>query len=166
MNQPSNMCGSLLPADHLPILQVDHSHNIPAQAATQSLQSPPGPPMDTFSDDLYDQILEDFDIHPDKPNLQPSQLDLDLPFTGNVEYHLHAPQVFPGGRIFMDNFFANKYGLLHHENLFFPFALGADWQLGSWLLHLGLSMAVIDSFLSLDLVSICFIFLSSPLMSH
>ncbi|KAG6377868.1 hypothetical protein JVT61DRAFT_14650 [Boletus reticuloceps] len=144
MNQPSNACGSLIPANHLPILRlhVDHSHN-PTQATTQP-QSPPGPPMDTLSDNSYNQIPEDFDI--------PPQLDSDLPFAGNVEYHLCTPQVFPGGRTFMGNFFADKYGLLRHENLFYPFASGADWQLGSWLLRSGLSMAAIDSFLSLDLI--------------
>ena len=66
----------------------------------------------------------------------------------------------------MDDFFADKYGSLHHENLFYPFASGADWQLGSWLLCLGLSMAAIDNFLSLDLVGIHFIFSSSCLTLH
>ena len=66
----------------------------------------------------------------------------------------------------MDDFFADKYRSLCHENLFYPFALGADWQLGSWLLHSGLSMAAIDNFLSLDLVSIHFIFSSSHLTLH
>ena len=166
MNQPSNTCGSLIPADHPPILQVDHSRDIPTQETTQLLQSPWGPPTDTLSDDSYNQVPEDFDIYSNKPNLQLFQSDSDPPFAGNVEYHLCAPQVFPGGRTFMDDFFANKYRSLRHENLFYPFALGADWQLGSWLLCSGFSMAAIDNFLSLDLVSIHFIFSSSRLTLH
>ncbi|KAG2073316.1 hypothetical protein BDR04DRAFT_1011015, partial [Suillus decipiens] len=35
----------------------------------------------------------------------------------------------------------------------YPFSGWKDWELGSWLLHLGLSMGKIDSFLSLSMVS-------------
>jgi hypothetical protein len=112
-------------------------------------QSPhqPAPPADTHLDDLYDQASED-------PNFYPNETDgLNLDFVGEVEYHPDVPQTFPGGKTFMDNFFSDKYGSLHWGNLFYPFASQEDWQLGSWLLRSGLSMAVFDSFLSLDLVS-------------
>ena len=129
MNQPSNTCGSLIPANHPPILQVDHFHDIPTQETTQLLQSPPGPPMDTLSDDSYNQVLEDFNIYSDEHDLQLFQSDLDPPFAGNVEYHPCIPQVFPGGRTFMDDFFADKYGLVFQSpvgNLY------KDWQL-DWI---------------------------------
>lgn len=56
----------------------------------------------------------------------------------------------------MDEFLSDKYGSLRNQNLFYPFASQADWQIGSWLLRSGLSMTAIDSFLSLDLVKISF----------
>lgn len=64
----------------------------------------------------------------------------------------------------MDDFFANKHGSLHKENLFYPFASWEDWQLGSWLLRSGLSMVAINKFLSLDLVSYHFHITKSQLI--
>lgn len=71
---------------------------------------------------------------------------------GNVEEFPGASQTFPGGRTFMDEFFSDQYGELRKQNLFYPFASQQDWQVASWLLRSRLSMAAIDSFLSLDLV--------------
>jgi hypothetical protein len=151
MNQPSVTCGSLIPAYDPPVIQVDYFHDVLARAPTLSPcpQSPhqPAPPADTHLDDLYDQASED-------PSFYPNETDgSNLDFVGEVEYHPDVPQTFPGGKTSMDNLFSDKYGSLRRGNLFYLFASQEDWQLGSWLLCSGLSMAVIDSFLSLDLVS-------------
>ncbi|KAI6033282.1 hypothetical protein EDC04DRAFT_2571794 [Pisolithus marmoratus] len=55
--------------------------------------------------------------------------------------------------MFIDHFFSDEHGKLCKDNLFYPFASQQDWQIVSWLLCSCLSMAAIDSFLSLDLVS-------------
>ena len=52
----------------------------------------------------------------------------------------------------MGQFFNNQYATFRQENTYYPFALGADWQLSPWLLRSGLSMAAINDFLSLKLV--------------
>ena len=71
----------------------------------------------------------------------------------NIEHFPGASQSYPSGKMFMDQFFSDKHGELHNENLFYPFTSQEDWQVASWLLRSHLSMAAIDSFLSLDLVS-------------
>ncbi|KIM69832.1 hypothetical protein SCLCIDRAFT_102953, partial [Scleroderma citrinum Foug A] len=51
--------------------------------------------------------------------------------------------------------FANDPHATHWKNnLYYPFASRADWQLVSWLLCSHLSMAAIDKFLSLELVQL------------
>ena len=102
-----------------------------------------------------DWLMDDPDDMPDdtqESNLQHTPSS-DTTSPGNVEYFPGASQSYPGGKTFMDQFFADKHGELRKENLFYLFASQEDWQMASWLLHSRLSMAVIDSFLSLDLVS-------------
>ncbi|KIK28762.1 hypothetical protein PISMIDRAFT_90649 [Pisolithus microcarpus 441] len=70
----------------------------------------------------------------------------------NVEVYPGAAMSYVSGLTFMDKFFADKYGELCKENIFYPFTSREDWQIASWLLHSHLSMAAIDSFLSLELV--------------
>jgi len=71
----------------------------------------------------------------------------------NTEYYAGASTTYGRGKTFVSEFFTDKYADLRHDNIFYPFASQGDWQLGSWLLRSGLSMAAINSFLSLDLVS-------------
>ncbi|KAG9316144.1 hypothetical protein JVU11DRAFT_3827 [Chiua virens] len=175
MNQPSNTCGSLI-HDDSPVLDQAQTHQQPVypnhNASTEAtrLFHPNSSPdqfhsqsrsrIDTASDSesgtFYDENhtagFADFSsdrMHPEFPSSPPPDLDSDLLL--NVEYHPNTPQVFPGGKTFMDEFFSDKYGPLRQENLHYPFASWEDWQLGSWLLRSGLSMAVIDKFLWLDL---------------
>ena len=69
-----------------------------------------------------------------------------------VDTHPNVPSMYPGGKIFMDQFFSDKYSRFQRENLYYPFASESDWQLVSWLLRSHLSMAAIDTFLLLELV--------------
>jgi len=54
--------------------------------------------------------------------------------------------------------FQDQYSSFRKENLYYPFASWVDWQLASWLLCSHLSMAAIDSFLSLELVRLIFFY--------
>lgn len=150
INQPSNTCGSSIRADS-PVFQVDR--DIPVQAAINSPRQvhshPDSPPsLGTRLDDLDDHAFQDFDmdLFPDGPDPNPDDDDC-------VEYHPRTSPAFPGGKTFMDHFFADQYASLRRENVFYPFASQEDWQIGSWLLRSGLSMAAIDTFLSLNLAS-------------
>ncbi|KAG9309545.1 hypothetical protein JVU11DRAFT_10523 [Chiua virens] len=159
MNQPLNTCGSLI-HDDSPVLDQAQTHQQPvypnrnASTEVTRLFHPNSLPdrfhsqsrshIDTASD------LESGTFHDE--NHTAGFADFDSDSLLNMEYHPNAPQVFPGGKTFMDEFFSDKYGPLRQENLHYPFALQEDWQLRSWLLRSGLSMAAIDKFLSLDLI--------------
>jgi len=69
-----------------------------------------------------------------------------------VDSHPNTPSIYPGGTTFMDQFTDDQYSTHQKENLYYPFASRADWQLASWLLRSRLSMAAIDELLSLQLV--------------
>ena len=154
MNQPSSSCGHLINDSQV------HSFNVPIQESGQSPHQLPAVlpkilpdiPFDAFDHQTWQDC---FDSHSDSFDPQSSDSPIDPDPPSNVEYYPESSEAFPGGKMFMKDFFSDRYSLLCQDNLFYPFALQEDWQLGSWLLHSGLSMAKIDSFLKLDLVSVC-----------
>ena len=157
MNQPSSACSTFLNDISRPtVLQPLLSQAIPKlpiihdtrQACTSEAVNDMQMEFDDFPDDNR------MDIHDMLNDTQES----DLQPTGttspeNIENFPGASQSYPSGKTFMDQFFSDKHSELHQENLFYPFASQEDWQVASWLLRSRLSMAAIDSFLSLDLVS-------------
>ena len=70
-----------------------------------------------------------------------------------VEAYDGCAERFPGGKNFMDEFRNNQYAEERRQNLYFPWASRREWAFASWLLRSHLSMAAIDSLLSLELVS-------------
>ena len=55
--------------------------------------------------------------------------------------------------MFMRRFDCDAYAHMHQDNLYYPFTSEVDWELAAFLLCSGLSMAMINDFLSLQLVS-------------
>ena len=53
----------------------------------------------------------------------------------------------------MDEFEDDEHAAMREDNLYYPWASRPEWELASFLLCSSLSMAAIDQFLSLDLVS-------------
>ena len=81
-----------------------------------------------------------------------------------VLVHSHSEnyytEIYPGtaktygrGLTFLDKFNRDQYSAMQEENLYYPWASQPEWELASFLVHLSLSMAAVDQFLSLDLVS-------------
>ena len=60
---------------------------------------------------------------------------------------------YPGRLTFMDLFWQNEHAEKWQENLYFPFASANEWQFLSWCICSRLSMAAINSLLSLSIVS-------------
>ena len=60
--------------------------------------------------------------------------------------------------MFIEELNQDVHATVHKENLYYPWASQQEWELASFLLCSSLSMATIDQFLSLDLVS-CLIWL-------
>ncbi|KAG1868721.1 hypothetical protein C8R48DRAFT_598563 [Suillus tomentosus] len=57
------------------------------------------------------------------------------------------------GSIFLDLFDADEYAECRVDNLYYPFASKEEWEVADYLLHSSLSMAAIDEFLKLSMVS-------------
>jgi hypothetical protein len=76
------------------------------------------------------------------------------------EMHGKVTDYFPGaaetygiGYTFLGLFNTDENSVYHKTNLYYPFSCKEDWEIASWLLHSGLSMGKIDTFLSLEMVS-------------
>ncbi|KIJ10602.1 hypothetical protein PAXINDRAFT_16438 [Paxillus involutus ATCC 200175] len=68
-----------------------------------------------------------------------------------VELYEGCSEVFPSGKTFMDLFREDRYADERRENLYFPWASKEEWAFASWLLCSRLSMAAIDTLLSLKI---------------
>ncbi|KAI5983252.1 hypothetical protein EDD15DRAFT_2376651 [Pisolithus albus] len=76
-----------------------------------------------------------------------------LPGTGRFfETYEGCVETFPGGETFMDQFWNDGYAEKRRENIYFPWASRQEWAFASWLLRSRLSMAAIDSLLSLEII--------------
>ena len=78
------------------------------------------------------------------------------PFT--IKKHPTASKTFGCGNTFMDHFDNNNFALARSQGyLYYPFAGRDEWELASFLLRSQMSLADIDRFLKLRLVSLYFI---------
>lgn len=70
-----------------------------------------------------------------------------------IEEYKGAAKEYGTGTTFMDEFDCDQYAGERIKNLYYPFASRDEWELAAYLLRSDLSMASIDSLLSLNLVS-------------
>lgn len=72
-----------------------------------------------------------------------------------IDYYPGAAKVVdPRGSKFMDAFDEDRFAeIRRNENLYYPFADRPEWELAEFLVTSSLSMAAINCFLSLSLVS-------------
>ena len=146
MNQPLSLCCALYHEKHAPPL-----HHLPQSSQNRFTEThgvaemqepdyfdesgrwtPPGNQDDNHGDSAAFGATAD-----------------SLKFT---EWYTGCSEAFPGGKTFMDFFETDQYAEERKTNIYFPFASRREWQFASWLLHSRLSLAAIDSLLSLDLV--------------
>lgn len=91
-------------------------------------------------------------------DIEQPEMDVDQPeepYQGAVEQFPGAASIFlrqPNS--FLERFDRDRFSQERRSNLYYPFASRADWEMGLWLTRSGLSMAAIDSLLSLELVSL------------
>ena len=127
-------------------------------ASQESTSNSTGIRVDEEMDGL--SLLADHDQGPDDPSTVISdnfQFDTVLVHSHFENYYT---EIYPGaaktygrGLPFLDKFDRDQYSAMREENLYYPWASQPEWELASFLLHLSLSMAAVDQFLSLDLVS-------------
>ncbi|KAH9167800.1 hypothetical protein EDB89DRAFT_1856148 [Lactarius sanguifluus] len=70
-----------------------------------------------------------------------------------IQEYVGAAREYGRGTTFLQSFDRDQYAQERKKNIFYPFASQAEWEMAAFLLRSGLSMASIDSFLSLELVS-------------
>lgn len=81
----------------------------------------------------------------------PEDEDKQNPF--NSKKHPTSGSVYGRGETFMDKCDKDKFTERRTGNIYYPFASRGEWELASFLLRSRLSMAAVDSFLKLELVS-------------
>jgi hypothetical protein len=144
MNHPFGACYSHLQevADLSDELEKHKNRSTQHDNNAQSMDS--GPDMDvdamfTEHDDLGEGGGNDW-------NMDDGELFVD-------EYE-GAAKEYGTGTTFMDEFDRDQYAGERINNLYYPFASRDEWEFAAFLLRSDLSMASIDSFLSLNLVSV------------
>lgn len=75
--------------------------------------------------------------------------------TGSMhrEEFADAAHDWGAGETFMGKFDLDDFADQRKKNLYYPFASKEDWEMAAFLLRSGMSMALIDDFLKLQLVS-------------
>jgi hypothetical protein len=71
-----------------------------------------------------------------------------------VQEYDGAARTFGPGTTFMQQFECDKFAEERTQNLYYPFSSRAEWELAAFLLRSDLSLAALDMFLSLNLVSL------------
>lgn len=146
MNQPMGIC-------YAASWYQDHSNLF-----NESSQDVPTAPDFVTSDPYH--IPADSDVQPDADSMdreESGHTGIDSGYTGTpqtfTEVFPGSSASYPGGATFMDIFWQDRYAEERKQNRFYPFASEGEWQFSSWCLRSGLSMAAIDSLLSLSIVS-------------
>ena len=144
LNQPRSSCANLI--DDL----------ISPKAFLSKGQSPlPERVPDSFDMDLMG--TDNFTAQVDQDVKMATQGPEYASDTSNSVYRENfdsAAKEWGFGSTFMGRFDCDESAYIRQENLYYPFASKADWELAAFLLRSRLSMAMIDDFLGLQLVSI------------
>lgn len=139
MNQPFGSCHNHLQevANLFEDLQRYNARNHQSQR--------PSP----FSSDDGNDTVQPTNQEPMDVDLDPS-IAVDGPF---VEEYEGAAKEHGTGETFMSEFGRDEHAAKRVENLYYPFTSKDEWEVAAFLLRSDLSMASIDSFLSLKPVS-------------
>jgi hypothetical protein len=144
MNQPISSC----------LTHYEECINI---ATTLQVQS--GPAI-SESDDIDQQSFEppdfmdtaeDYFASSLPASTSPNPEDGRNPF--NIKKHPSSGSVYGRGETFMDQCEKDEFTERRKAHLYYPFASRDEWELASFLLRSPLSMAAVDRFLKLELVS-------------
>jgi hypothetical protein len=127
------------------IVQSDRPHEMDGSAASggSSRSSPISRPPSPMATDEDPMII--------------TASETDLSDTGSnspfvTEFYPGASKIFGSGPTFMDNFDNDQFSEERQVHPHYPFASKDEWQMASFLLRSGLSMAALDQFFKLELV--------------
>ncbi|KAG1887913.1 uncharacterized protein F5891DRAFT_1132056 [Suillus fuscotomentosus] len=72
--------------------------------------------------------------------------------TRDEDRDAEPPVAFEHGYTFLSLFDSDENSIYRKTNLYYLFSSRREWQIAAWLLHSGLSMGKIDSFLALEMI--------------
>ena len=148
MNQPLGSC-------HSHTSEVSSlAHELKCYHACRKATSNEDPVQLDTPANLLTTSSGDMHIEDPVPSDSNPVVDSDL-FTEEYE---GTAQTYGTGATFMDHLNHDQYASEHTNNLYYPFATREEWEMASFLLCSDLSMAGINKFLSLVLVSFNFKF--------
>lgn len=106
------------------------------------------PDMDSGGFEDWDEVFQgsssEDQVHDEQTPTRDSEV---------MDSYPDCAQSYGRGYTFLDLFNVDENSKHCVTNPYYPFSGQRDWEVGSWLLHSGLSMGKIDSFLSLEMVS-------------
>lgn len=117
-----------------------------------------GEPMDLDDGNTVNDAGEPMDLDPalnDPPG--PIALDVGQSQEYFIEKYDGAAKEYGLGSTFMMEFNNDRFSNERTINIYYPFSSRAEWELAFFLLRSDLSMAAIDTFLSLNLVKTSFL---------
>lgn len=139
---------------------LTYLHNELSSSMPNNQPNHPGHPMDQDSFNFVPptNIAADTDHRNDHNGIIDSN-DTSWKSTDRIlrGYHVleydGAAAVYGQGPTFMDNFDNDQYASIRKDQLYYPFASRAEWEFACFLMESSLSMAALDRFLKLELVS-------------
>jgi len=148
MNQPCSSCVSLDTSDLISILLplcTPQSQNISLEQQLDDVE------MNAVDDNGNISTQGNMDIQ-----MATDNLSLFSDSTGSMHWEEFADAAhdWGAGETFMEKFDLDDFANQYKQNLYYPFASQEDWEMAAFLLQSGMSMALIDDFLKLQIVSI------------
>ena len=129
-----------------------------AQKRLMVPQRHPQPQHNQTSTDDWDwtgNVTVDMDVDPEPPHPDLATVNSNpAPDFFITEEYEGAARTYGNGKTFMDKFDGDQYAKLRRDCLYYPFSTKEEWELAAYLLGSDLSMASIDKFLKLSLVSL------------
>ena len=90
-------------------------------------------------------------------DLDPGPIERDIEQRYFIEEYAGAAKEYGLGSTFITEFNNDRFSNERITNIYYPFSSRAEWELAFFLLRSDLSMAAIDTFLSLELVKTSFL---------
>ena len=147
LDQLSSSCATLI--DDPDLVSI----SLPLQPQVLPLDTDQGGPDMDFAYDDYHPTSNDVEMTQDDQGASSKASSSNVPESRYREDFTGASVAYGTGETFMEKFDSDGFTEQRKDNPYYPFASKADWEMGSFLIWLRLSMANIDIFLKLESVS-------------
>jgi len=173
LNQPISACLTYFEELRSQLANTNNSRSVDTQAQDQdtamsegtNVEQEPGGAPSLASTPVTPESIQNSDCSDDGMNVDPQPDDHSSQHETKSKWFTEefpdASWTFGCGRTFMDVFDQDQFADIRKDQLYYPFASKEEWELASFLLRSCMSMAAIDRFLKLSLVSLSSLLTSS-----